>query len=134
MHELALCQGLMRHVIRVAAEHGATVVERVVVSAGPLSGVEPALLVQAFSVARAGTVASDAELDIEVPPVTVLCRLCGAAGEARSNRLVCPGCGDWRVQVTQGEDLVLMRLEMSLPESPAGMAARETMNGVNHHV
>ena len=46
MHELSVCQGLIRQVERIAAENDAHAVSRVVLKVGPLSGVEPDLLKQ----------------------------------------------------------------------------------------
>ena len=112
MHELSVCQGLLREVARVAAEHDALAVDRIVLQVGGLSGVEPPLLERAFEVARAGTLAAAAELEIRPGPVVVLCRECGARGEVPVNRLLCPGCGDWRVQVVEGEELLLLKIDI----------------------
>lgn len=112
MHELSVCQGLIRQVERIAKDNAAVTVERIVLKVGPLSGVEPELLRHAFTIAREGTVASQAELELQQGPVTVCCRICGAAGEAAVNRLVCPDCGDWQVDVTEGEELLLMSLDL----------------------
>ena len=112
MHELSVCQGLMRQVDRIAAQNNATAVERIVLKVGALSGVEPDLLKHAFTIARQGTVAENAELEMQEGPVVVRCTLCGAAGEAAVNRLVCPECSDWRVDVTEGEELLLLSLEI----------------------
>jgi len=43
----------------------------------------------------------------------VECRSCGASGEAKVNRLLCPACGDGQVDLIQGDELLLMRLELS---------------------
>jgi hydrogenase nickel incorporation protein HypA/HybF len=112
MHELSVCQGLLREVARVAAEHDAVAVDRIVLRVGRLSGVEPPLLLRAFEVARAGTLAESAELEIQAGPVIVQCRQCGARGEVAVNRLVCPDCGDWRVQVVEGEELLLLKVDI----------------------
>ena len=112
MHELSVCQGLLRQVEKVAAEHEARAVARILLRVGALSGVEPDLLSHAFDIARMGTLAENATLEIEHGPVTVRCRQCGAGGEVPSNRLVCPHCGDWRVAVTGGEELLLMSLDL----------------------
>ena len=112
MHELSVCQGLMRQVDRIAAQNGATTVDRIVLKVGALSGVEPDLLKHAFTIAREGTVAANADLEIEHGPVRVSCTQCGAGGEAAVNRLVCPECADWRVDVTEGEELLLLSLEI----------------------
>jgi hydrogenase nickel incorporation protein HypA/HybF len=114
MHELAICQGLLRQVGQVAAGKGATAVERIVLQVGGLSGVEPPLLARAFEIAREGTLAAGAELDIRVGPVVVRCRECGSTGEVPVNRLLCPHCGDWRVRVTEGEELMLLSLDLEL--------------------
>ena len=113
MHELAVCQGLIRQVERIARQEGAMKVDSIVLSIGPLSGVEPPLLERAFEIARLGTVAQSAELEIQTGPIVVECRTCGGSGEAGVNRLLCPACGDWRVSVRQGEEMTLMRVELS---------------------
>jgi hydrogenase nickel incorporation protein HypA/HybF len=117
MHELSICQGLMRQVQQIAKENNASAVERIVLRVGGLSGVEPPLLARAFEIAREGTLAQEAELDIEKGPVVVRCRECGSSGEVTVNRLLCPACGDWRVNVIEGEELLLLSLEITQPES-----------------
>ncbi|MDX2419018.1 MAG: hydrogenase maturation nickel metallochaperone HypA [Xanthomonadales bacterium] len=113
MHEMSICQALMDQVERIASEQGASRVDKIVLSIGPLSGVEPELLSRAYEVSRAGTVAESAELEIETGPIVVECRSCGASGEAGVSRLVCASCGDWQVNLTQGDELLLLRLEVS---------------------
>lgn len=112
MHELAVCQALLEHVEAVAREHAATEVHNVVIRIGPLSGVEPDLLQQAYLVARAGGVASRAELIIETGPVRIRCRSCDAEADVPANRLVCPACGDWHTHLLAGDELLLARLEL----------------------
>ena len=113
MHEMSICQGLMRQVEQIARDTRARQVDSIVLSIGPLAGIEPQLLKQAFTVARMGTVAEKAELEIRTGPIVVECRSCGASGEAEVNRLLCPSCGDWQVNLTQGDELLLLRLEVS---------------------
>ncbi|MGA9575330.1 MAG: hydrogenase maturation nickel metallochaperone HypA [Lysobacterales bacterium] len=113
MHEMSICQALMDQVEQIAAERGARQVDSIVLSIGPLSGVEPELLTRAYEIARIRTVAENAVLEIRSGPVVVECRSCGASGEARVNSLVCPSCGDWQVDLLQGDELLLLRLEVS---------------------
>jgi len=113
MHEMSICQGLISQVEKIARERGASRVDSIVLSIGPLAGVEPELLSRAYEVARAETVAKNAELTIETGPVVVECRSCGASGEAKVNRLLCPSCNDWKVNLKQGDELLLLRLEVS---------------------
>jgi hydrogenase nickel incorporation protein HypA/HybF len=112
MHELAICQALLDEVERVAREQHAERVAAVRVRCGALAGVEPELLHRAYEVARAGTLAADAQLTIEDSPVRVRCSRCGSESGARVQRLVCAACGDWRTQVVAGDELVLASVEL----------------------
>lgn len=113
MHELAICQAMLTQVEQIAAEHRSSLVEKIVLLVGPLSGVEPSLLDRAFSVARCGTVARSAAMEIEIGPIRVSCNRCGRTGAASANNLTCRHCGDWRVTVSAGEELTLKRVELS---------------------
>jgi len=121
MHELAICQALMTQVQQVAEKHGARGVERIVLKVGTLSGVEPDLLKLAFEVARVGTVADTAELEIGSVPVVVKCRSCGAESQVAPNRLLCGNCGDWQVNVTAGDELLLVSLDLAHPSPDSGI-------------
>lgn len=112
MHELSVCQALIEQVARVARDNDARRVVSIVIMVGPLSGVEPRLLEHAYPLAAAGTVAEDASLLIETVPVRVRCRSCAAETEAQANRLLCGACGDWQVDVTSGEEMLLTRVEI----------------------
>lgn len=120
MHELALCQGLIRQVIDIAGKHSARAVLRVNLRIGPLSGVEPALLRQAFPLASAGSIAADAVLAVEQLPVRVHCSVCGADSDASPNRLLCAECGDWRTQLISGDELLLDSVELVDDRATAG--------------
>jgi hydrogenase nickel incorporation protein HypA/HybF len=112
MHELAICQALLAQVEGIARPRAARV-NRVRLAIGPLSGVEPHLLARAYALACAGTAAEGSELDIDEVPVRVRCRECGAESAASANRLLCGECGDWRTDLASGDELLLMRVELS---------------------
>ena len=117
MHELSICQALIDQVESVARTHGATWVERILLQVGPLSGVEPALLQHAFPLAAAGTVAENAELAFEPSPIRVRCNDCGAESDATPNRLLCAACGGFRTRLISGDELLLARLELTIPDA-----------------
>jgi len=124
MHELAVCQSLMNQVETIASERDATCVTLIILGIGPLSGVESALLKNAFTIARAGTSAAEAELIIEQLPIRVKCNQCGSESTATPNKLTCKQCGDWRTTLLSGDELLLMSVELekasekrSTPES-----------------
>jgi hydrogenase nickel incorporation protein HypA/HybF len=112
MHELAVCQGLMSQVEQIAQRENAERITRIVLSIGPLSGVEAQLLKDAFPIAAAGTAAENADLAIEQQPVSVRCLSCGEESEATANRLLCGACGDYRTQLLSGDEMLLMSVEL----------------------
>lgn len=118
MHELSVCIALLDKVQQVAADHGASKVSQIIISLGPLSGVEAPLLRNAYPLAAAGTVAADAELTIEVAAVKVRCRQCGSDTEVPTNRLLCGTCGDYRTNILSGDELLLQRIELETPGTP----------------
>jgi len=112
VHELSVCQALVTQVIEIAQENSACEVLIITLHIGPLSGVEPALLVSAFPLAAAGTLAASAQLVIESQPLRVHCQTCGADTEATANRLLCGVCGDYHTQLISGDELLLANVEL----------------------
>jgi len=111
-----VCQSLLDQVQRIAADHGADQVERILLRIGPLSGVDAQLLRNAYPLAAVGTIAEGAVLDIEPAPVRVHCLTCGAETEATPNRLLCGACGDWHTRLVSGDEMLLANLELRVPE------------------
>ena len=112
MHELAVCQALIDQVEEIALRERADQVLSIHLGIGPLSGVEPHLLEQAFSIARAGGVAAGAELLIDNLPVQVSCDQCGQTTDALPARLLCGACGNWRTRLVSGDELQLLHVEL----------------------
>ncbi len=127
MHELSICQALIEQVEAVARKEGAVQVVQVRIGLGPLSGVEPQLLEQAFQLARAGSIAATAGLLIEQLPIVVSCRLCGQQTEAQVANLACSNCGDWHTELVSGDEMLLQQVEL-VREAPAGIMADTTIN------
>ena len=109
---MAICVALLAQVESIAREH-ARRVNRVRLAVGPLSGVEPRLLERAYALACAGTAAEGSELEFDDAPVRVRCRSCGAESAASANRLLCGACGDWRTELAGGDELLLLKVELS---------------------
>lgn len=115
MHELSVCQNMLAQVSEVATRHRARGVTGIRVQIGPLSGVEPRLLAQAFPLASAGTIAEGAALTLEELPVRVQCETCGRESEASANRLTCGACGDWHTRLIGGDEMLLASVELETP-------------------
>ena len=112
MHELSVCQNLVMQVERIAREQNARV-SSITIKIGPLSGVEAALVEQAYPLAVAGTCLSAARLIIDSLPVRVHCHVCQQDTVAAPNRMLCAHCGDWRTELLSGDELLLSSVELS---------------------
>ncbi|MEW8027600.1 MAG: hydrogenase maturation nickel metallochaperone HypA [Candidatus Thiodiazotropha sp.] len=117
MHELSVCQAMLAQVEAIAKREQASRVIRIVIHIGPLSGVVPELLQQAFTIARAGSIAAEAELETVLQQVRVRCQQCGAECDASANRLICRECGDFRTRLISGDELLLASVELTREEN-----------------
>lgn len=117
MHELSLCQALLDQASQIAVQHGANTIISITVQVGPLSGVEPRLLARAFEIARGGTLASQAALTVKASEILAKCTACAARTSPPANRLRCASCGDFRVTIIDGQELVLASLELDVLEA-----------------
>lgn len=113
MHELSICQNMITRINDIAGQHCATRVTKVTLRIGPLAGVEPQLLMQAFPLASAGTVADKATLVIESLPVKVFCSVCSMESEASINNLTCRACGENQTYLISGSEMLLADLELA---------------------
>ena len=127
MHELSICQALIEQVEAVASKEGAVQVVQVRIGIGPLAGVEPQLLEQAFQLARAGSIAATASLLIDHLPLKVSCRQCGQETAAKATNLACGTCGNWQTQLVSGDEMLLLQVELAR-EAPAGIMADATID------
>lgn len=121
MHELSVCQALVRQLQDLARKEQAVRITKVVIQIGPLAGVEAQLLRHAYPIASAGSVADAAELVIENLPLRVRCETCGAESEATPNQLICGVCGDYHTQLLSGDELLLAQVELERAEAPASI-------------
>jgi len=128
VHELSICQALIEQVEAVAREASAIRVVQVQIGIGPLSGVEPQLLEQAFQLARAGSIAATASLLIDYLPIRVSCRECGQETAAEVTNLACGNCGNWHTTLVSGDEMLLLQVELDR-EAHTESAAGSLNNG-----
>ena len=122
MHEVSLVQSLLNQVERLREAHGGTTVTRIEVEIGPLSGVEPVLVREAFDLLVADSDWPAAELVIDEVPLSARCKQCDATFNIESFRFECPQCGSRAVNVTRGDQFRLLNVTLETPqpmESPA---------------
>ena len=117
MHEFSVCRGLIGQVEAIARQHGARQVSGISLQIGPLAGVDIALLRHAFAVASTASIAHGARLEIECPKIRIRCHTCAKECEASYNKLLCVHCGDWRTELIQGNELLLINVELELEQN-----------------
>ena len=112
MHELSICQSMLRQVQELAFENHARIVTAINLQIGPLSGVEPKLMNQAFPVASRDSIAAGATLHIETMPIRVHCDECNTDSDATMNDLSCRSCGNLQTKLLGGDEVLLTNIEL----------------------
>lgn len=112
MHELSLIASVLDLLEEKAKEHGATRVTKVVLKVGVLSGVVPDLLESAFETYKKQTLAEGARLDVVPVPLKLRCPDCGGEAVREDADFSCQACGSRRVEIVEGRELVVERIEM----------------------
>lgn len=111
MHEMRIAEDLAAMVAGYAAEAGLTMVDRVNVSFGQYIQIVPDLFVTAFSEAARETVASGAELDIEIIPAELRCLGCGSEYKPAGDLNACSICGSEEIALVHGKELFVKSIE-----------------------
>jgi hydrogenase nickel incorporation protein HypA/HybF len=112
VHEMALAESMREIVEDCARSHGARRVQAVRLEIGALAQVEPDALRFAFDVVLRGSVAEAARLEIVHRPGAAWCMLCSASVEVHSRTEACPGCGHHQLQVTGGDRMRVLDIEI----------------------
>jgi hydrogenase nickel incorporation protein HypA/HybF len=113
MHEYSLAKRIFDQAREITAEHGKGNLESVVISLGPLSGVEPLLLASAFAQFAAEAGNANVQLTIEATPLSISCDACQCISELVDFRFRCQTCGGAQVQVVSGDQVILKSVEIS---------------------
>lgn len=115
MHESSLIASLLTQVAQLVANQAVEEVEEIRLQVGPLAGVEPLLLREAFLRLREGTVAGRAELVIDAVGLTCQCRECRLTFTTEELRTCCPDC-DAMADVMAGDAVVLESVKIRIFE------------------
>jgi hydrogenase nickel incorporation protein HypA/HybF len=113
MHEMALCEGVLKILEEEAARQNFGRVKAVWLEIGQLSHVEPEAMRFCFEAVTKGTLADGASLEILRPVGDAWCMDCSRAVNIASRADACPECGGHRLQVTGGEDMKIKELEVA---------------------
>ena len=111
MHELGLCDALLKKVRQIAEENELEGVNSVSLEIGGLSGVMPNFMADCWEAVIDGTSFSDTKLIISTVPGTAQCMACGELFEANLEKLVCPVCAGLRLNPVSGKDMTITEIE-----------------------
>ncbi|OBU20556.1 hydrogenase maturation nickel metallochaperone HypA [Photobacterium kishitanii] len=112
MHEYSIVGALIEKCEQHARDNDANKVTRVAIKVGILSGVEPALLETAFQTFKLEGICHDAEFEMHIQPLVLSCLECGQETIHNERSIICQHCHSNRTHVLDGEDLMLMQLEV----------------------
>lgn len=114
MHEYSIVNSLIEMCEEQAKAHNAKSVEEVHIAIGERSGVEKALIENAFETFKLeSSLCKNAKLCVQIQNVVLECKDCALSFEIKDLSLAqCPQCQSQNTHITQGKELHLLRLEM----------------------
>ncbi len=112
MHEMSLCESMLKIVEQQAAAHGAARVRTVRLAIGALSCASPDALRFCFDAVTRGTVADRAALEIDRLPGRAWCSDCTRVVEIEAYGAACPVCGGHVLRGMSGEEMRVTELEV----------------------
>ena len=113
MHELGLCDALLRMVREISEKEELTRVEKITLEIGELSGVVPAYMADCWTAVVDGTEFQETELLIETAPGVARCLDCEQEFRIDLRTMRCPFCRSEKLMPLSGNDMTLKEIEAS---------------------
>ncbi|WP_027327572.1 hydrogenase maturation nickel metallochaperone HypA [Helicobacter pametensis] len=110
MHEYSIVQSFMQMCEDYVKQNECTKVLSAKIKAGVFSGIELSLFERALEGFKEGSVLEDAKISYVIQPLKILCRDCHTTQEVQTP--ICPSCHSQNTEVLDGEEFVLLSLEM----------------------
>lgn len=108
MHELGIAKEILSCVEEVLRSRPGLRVTQVVVRIGVFQNVEKDSLRFSFhALAEGNSKVAGAELQVQEVPARYFCQACGSRGSLKEMAWACPECGQPKIQVEGGDDLIL---------------------------
>lgn len=111
MHELGICDALLKMVRQTVEEESLEGVNSVTVEVGTLSGVIPRFLSDCWIAVLDGTELEGVPLKVDTVEGEAQCLDCGRVFTADLEKLVCPACGGNKLTPVSGYDLTLKEID-----------------------
>jgi hydrogenase nickel incorporation protein HypA/HybF len=111
MHEIRIAEDLSTIVLAVAQKEGLSKVTKVSITFGKMVQIVPGIFEFAFMEAVRESIASEAELDIEIADIKLKCRNCGRDFQPENNLFSCRICNSFETDIIQGNELFIKSIE-----------------------
>jgi hydrogenase nickel incorporation protein HypA/HybF len=116
MHEISIAESLVAVAEQKARDQNSQSIQVIKLRLGEFTTVVQEALEFAFEIARQGTLAEFARLEIEIVPMVVRCVVCARDTEPMNGiRLICTECG-FPMEVVSGEELQIEYVEIETEE------------------
>ena len=112
MHEMSLCEGILQVLEDQAESQDFTVVKKVWLEIGALSGVELDAMRFSFDAVMRGSLADRAKLEIIETPGQAWCHRCEATVPVTQRFDQCPECGGYQLEIVAGDEMRIKELEV----------------------
>ncbi len=112
MHEMSLCEGVLKVLEEQALVQQFTKVKTVWLEIGKLSSVEIEAMRFGFDMVMKDSLADGARLEIIDVPGEAWCMQCMKPIAIKQRYDGCPECGSYQLQVTGGEEMRIKELEV----------------------
>lgn len=112
MHERSLVRSLLEQARQAILPALPESVRTIRMAIGPLAGVEPLLVREAFSDLRHEAGWPQAELQIDETPLTARCQACQYSFEIMQFKFECPMCQSRKVDVVSGDECRLISVDL----------------------
>ncbi|MBR0353044.1 MAG: hydrogenase maturation nickel metallochaperone HypA [Oscillospiraceae bacterium] len=111
MHELGLCDALLKKVDSLVKENELEGVNSVTIEVGTLSGVIPRFMLDCWDAVIDGTAYSETKLIVNSIPGTARCADCGAEFTVDMENMKCPDCDGEHLIPTGGNGMTITEIE-----------------------
>ena len=116
MHELVIAESIIEMAVAEAKKRNSPSIETIKLRLGEFTGVVREALEFGFEIARQGTLAKTAVLDIEIVPLKTRCPQCGLTGQPVDDFcFLCAGCRS-PVEIISGREMQVEYLELTEEE------------------
>lgn len=111
MHELGLCDALLKKLREVAKENELEGVNSMSLEIGSLSGVVPHFMEDCWQAVIDGTEFADTKLIVTSVPGTASCGDCGCEFQVDLDNMRCPQCSGTHLIPVSGNDIIITQIE-----------------------